>query len=89
MLDAPTVKRALAARRADLAFVASAHVYDTVVRPMGELVDPNRYQRVRIRVKETDATAWLYLAGDDVRPGRHAMLRKRDRTPGRFVPFLG
>jgi hypothetical protein len=63
MLDAPVLRETLAATRADLAFIASSHVYDTVVRHASGLVDPTAYRRVRINVKESRITGWMYLAG--------------------------
>jgi hypothetical protein len=63
MLDAPVLKHTLAATNADLAFIASAHVYDTVIRHAVGLVDPAAYQRVRFQVKKSKSTGWMYLAG--------------------------
>jgi hypothetical protein len=71
MLDAPILKQSLKDTGADLAFMASEHVYDTVIRQTRGLVDPAAYQRMRFQVKEADVTAWMYLAGgnDQRRPG--------------------
>ncbi|WP_433467908.1 cyclic nucleotide-binding domain-containing protein [Spirillospora sp. CA-128828] len=63
MVDAPAVKRRVAETGADLAFVASGFVFDTVITPAPGLVDPGRYSRVRVRVKETSLSAWLMLEG--------------------------
>jgi hypothetical protein len=63
ILDAPVLKDALAATGADLGFIASAHVYDTVIRHTVGLVDPTAYRRVRVSVKESTITSWMYLAG--------------------------
>jgi CRP-like cAMP-binding protein len=63
MVDAPAVKRRVAETGADLAFVASDFVFDTVILPAPGLVDPSRYTRVRVRVKETSLSAWLMLEG--------------------------
>lgn len=68
MLDAPILKQSLAATRADLAFMASAHVYDTVIRHTPGLVDPAAFRRVRYQVKEAKITSWMYLAGVRHRP---------------------
>ena len=65
MLDARVLKGRLAATRADLGFVASAHVYDTVIRHTSGLVDPEAYHRIRTRVKESTIVGWMYLAGGD------------------------
>ncbi|MFB4310822.1 Crp/Fnr family transcriptional regulator [Actinomadura sp. GTD37] len=63
MVDAPAVKRRAAETGADLAFVTSDHVFDTVIASAPGLVDPNRYSRVRVRVKEASLSAWLMLEG--------------------------
>ena len=63
MVDAPAVKRRVAETGADLAFVTSDFVYDTVIRPAPGLIDPSRYSRVRVRVKEASLSAWLMLEG--------------------------
>jgi hypothetical protein len=63
MVDAPAVKRRVTETGADLAFVASEFVFDTVITPAPGLVDPSRYTRVRVRVKEASLPAWLMLEG--------------------------
>jgi hypothetical protein len=63
MLDAPALKEALAAADADLAFIASGHVYDTVIRHATGLVDPAAFRRIRVNVKESKTTSWMYIAG--------------------------
>ncbi|MEV4674694.1 MULTISPECIES: Crp/Fnr family transcriptional regulator [Actinomadura] len=63
MVDAPAVKRRVAETGADLAFVTSDFVYDTVITPAPGLVDPGRYSRVRVRLKEASLSAWLMLEG--------------------------
>ena len=69
MLDAPVLKQSLRSTGADLAFMASEHVYDTVIRQTRGLVDPAAYRRVRFQVKEADITSWMYLSGgNDQRP---------------------
>jgi CRP-like cAMP-binding protein len=65
MLDARILKARLAATGADLGFVASAHVYDTVIRQCAGLVEPDAYCRIRTQVKESTMTGWMYLAGGD------------------------
>jgi CRP-like cAMP-binding protein len=62
MLDAPVLKGSLATTGADLAFIASHHVYETVIRHTPGLVDPASYRRVRVQVKESKITGWLYVA---------------------------
>jgi hypothetical protein len=68
MLDAPVLKESLANTRADLAFMASAHVYDTVIRHTVGLLDPAGFRQVQFRVKEAEITSWMYLAGAAQRP---------------------
>ncbi|GAA1823388.1 cyclic nucleotide-binding domain-containing protein [Actinomadura chokoriensis] len=63
MVDAPAVKRRVAETGADLAFVTSDFVFDTVIAPAPGLVDPGRYSRVRVRLKEASLPAWLMLEG--------------------------
>ncbi|CNG44233.1 Cyclic nucleotide-binding domain [Mycobacterium tuberculosis] len=63
MVDAPAVKRRVAETGADLAFVTSGFVFDTVITPAPGLVDPGRYSRVRVRLKEASLWAWLMLEG--------------------------
>ncbi|WP_165978045.1 Crp/Fnr family transcriptional regulator [Actinomadura darangshiensis] len=67
MVDAPAVKRRVAETGADLAFVASDFVFDTVITPAPGLVDPGRYSRVRVRLKEASLSAWLMLEGGESR----------------------
>jgi len=62
MLDAPVLKRSLAATGADLAAMVSEHVYDTVVRQACGTVDPSSFRRVRYQVKKAKITSWMYLA---------------------------
>jgi len=90
MLDAPILKESLAATQADLAFMASAHVYDTVVRHTLGLVDPAAFRRVRCQVKEARITSWMYLAGTTRKPrsgaprrgGRSVVLDTDERQIG-------
>ncbi|TDC76956.1 cyclic nucleotide-binding domain-containing protein [Actinomadura sp. 7K507] len=63
MVDAPAVKKQVAETGADLAFVTSDFVFDTVITSAPGFVDPGRYARVRVRVKETSLSAWLTLEG--------------------------
>ncbi|XRQ03898.1 Crp/Fnr family transcriptional regulator [Actinomadura welshii] len=63
MVDAPAVKKRVAETGADLAFVTSDFVFDTVITSAPGFVDPGRYARVRVRLKETSLSAWLTLEG--------------------------
>lgn len=63
MLDAPPLRDALAASEADLAFMTSGHVFDTVLKNDRGLLDPGRFTPVSFRVKESQIAAWMYVAG--------------------------
>jgi CRP-like cAMP-binding protein len=63
LLDAPLLKQRLADTRADLGFIASEFVYLDVIKHAGGHVDPSAYERVRVRMKETKTTAWMYVTG--------------------------
>ncbi|MFI0368577.1 cyclic nucleotide-binding domain-containing protein [Actinomadura sp. 1N219] len=67
MVDAPAVKKRVADTGADLAFVTSDFVFETVITSAPGFVDPGRYARVRVRVKETSQSAWLTLEGGESR----------------------
>ncbi|GAA4228634.1 hypothetical protein GCM10022254_19130 [Actinomadura meridiana] len=67
MVDAPAVKKRVAESGADLGFVTSDFVFDTVITSAPGFVDPGRYARVRVRLKETSQSAWLTLEGGDSR----------------------
>jgi CRP-like cAMP-binding protein/tetratricopeptide (TPR) repeat protein len=62
MLDAQVLKDKLREAGADLAFAASAYVFDHFVRQGGQ-VDPADFERIDTKVKESDVTAWVYLSG--------------------------
>jgi hypothetical protein len=63
MLEARPLKRALAASKADVAFIASEYLYDNVVCRYPTLVCPGDFQPVRFQVKYARAKAWIYLPG--------------------------
>ena len=63
LLDAPALKKKLAKSGADLGFIASAFVYESVIKHGPGYVNPASYQRVRFQAKESKITAWMYLAG--------------------------
>ncbi|TDB88928.1 cyclic nucleotide-binding domain-containing protein [Actinomadura sp. 7K534] len=65
MVDAPAVKKRVAETGADLAFVASDFVFENVITSAPGFVDPGRYARVRVRLKETSLSAWLTLEGGE------------------------
>jgi CRP-like cAMP-binding protein len=68
LLDAPPLRQALRAAEADLAFIASNHVFDTVIRHAPGLVDPDLFRSVRFRVKESEMAAWMYVSGSTIAP---------------------
>jgi class 3 adenylate cyclase len=61
MLDAPSLRRALAASDAELAMVVSGYVYRNLVCRYPSLVTPDAFQEIRFQVKRTRARAWTYL----------------------------
>jgi CRP-like cAMP-binding protein len=63
MLDAPVLKRQLAAEAADLGLIVSTYVYDTVVKHARAYSDPAQYRQVRVRLKESRLNAWMCLRG--------------------------
>jgi hypothetical protein len=63
LLDAPVLKRALAAAGADLALIASDYFYDSVIRHGPGMIDPAAYRAVTVEVKRTQAPGWIYLPG--------------------------
>jgi len=64
MLNAPILKQSLASTRANLAFIVSAHIYDTVVRHATGLVDHNTFQAVQVPTAESTTTGWMHLPTD-------------------------
>ncbi|MGI8333619.1 cyclic nucleotide-binding domain-containing protein [Actinomadura scrupuli] len=63
LLDAPALKDRLVSSDADLGFIASQFVYDTVVKHSPGQVDPKDFQWVMVQVKEAKLRAWLSLFG--------------------------
>jgi len=66
LLDAPEAKSAQKSSGADLALIVSAVIYSDVV-VHDAAAEPGAYQRIPVKVKETDTEAWLRLMGA-VRP---------------------
>jgi hypothetical protein len=62
MLDAPTLKRALAASRADLALIVSDHVYRTFVCRHPSLMSPDDFEAIKFQVKQAKFQAWRHLS---------------------------
>ncbi len=65
ILEAPPVKRELAASGADLALITSDYVFDNFIREAHGPVHVNAdaYTRVNVNVKKTHTRAWYRLAG--------------------------
>jgi hypothetical protein len=63
MLDAPVMKRELTTARADLAFIVSPYVYESVICQISGSIDPAQYRQVLFDVEEMRCTGWMYLAG--------------------------
>ncbi|MGD0555610.1 MAG: cyclic nucleotide-binding domain-containing protein [Streptosporangiaceae bacterium] len=61
ILEAPVLKRELAATGADLGVITSSFVYDTVIKHLPSCQRSGTYRRVRLRVKESALTAWMQL----------------------------
>ncbi len=62
LLDAQALKRQLAETGADLGFITSPFVYDTIIRANPGHIDPTVYQQLKCRVKRQDLNAWVYIA---------------------------
>ena len=65
MLEARSLKRALAKSSAELALIVSDDVYRRLVCRFPSLISPDAFQRVRFQVKNTRARAWTYLPGTE------------------------
>jgi hypothetical protein len=61
MLEAGTLKKAIARDHANLGIVVSRFVYETAIAQPGGLVDPEGYEQIRVRVKETRQLAWMRI----------------------------
>jgi cyclic nucleotide-binding protein len=58
LLDAPVLKRSLKTTAADLGVIVSKFVYESVVCQS----DPDGFEHVRVKVKESRLDAWMWLA---------------------------
>lgn len=89
MLDAPSVKSALAESPASLAVVISQHFYDDTVPHGYPGIEPESFRRVSITVKEYEEDAWLYLPHGGIPEPPAADREDRpetsERVPGRSV----
>jgi CRP-like cAMP-binding protein len=62
LLDASALRRHLAETGADLGFITSPYVYDTIIQPNPGPVDPVVYRQLKCQVKKQAFNAWMYLA---------------------------
>jgi hypothetical protein len=58
LLNARPLRRMLSESGAEVAFIASATMYEQVIRRRPSLVDPALFQRLPVQVKETRTRAW-------------------------------
>ena len=65
LVDAPLFKQAMAVTRASLGLIASAFVYETVIR---HAQDATGYAPVQVEVKESSMVAWMRLFGPAAGP---------------------
>ncbi|MFD8543765.1 hypothetical protein [Streptomyces sp. NPDC059649] len=76
LADSPVGRQLLDAERADLVLVVSESLYEDVVRSGGKFIEPTRYSRARLALKEGEVTAWFHL------PGREAPVIPDGLDPG-------
>jgi hypothetical protein len=65
LCDAPALRDAMKATERRCAILVSDHLFQTVVRHRYDNLDPSAYHQVTVSVKETSATGWLSIPGDD------------------------
>jgi hypothetical protein len=59
LLDAPSFKEELAETPAELGVLASDEFYRAVIQEGRGAIDPTEFRPIKVRLKETDTTAWL------------------------------
>jgi hypothetical protein len=76
LLEAPALKNALAANRANLGFIVSDFVYQTAIKPGGGYGDPGAYAEVEVKVKKTSLHGWMQVVDPALPspPSRDALL---------------
>jgi hypothetical protein len=76
LLEAPALKNAIAANRANLGFIVSDFIYQTAIRHGGGFSDPGAYAGVEVKVKEANMRAWMQIVDPalSVPPPRDALL---------------
>jgi hypothetical protein len=68
LLDAEPLRQALTEPGVDLAFLASDHVYESVIQLGEGAIDPAEYVPATVAVKETRARGWLTIPATGRRP---------------------
>ncbi|WP_067475074.1 cyclic nucleotide-binding domain-containing protein [Actinomadura hibisca] len=63
LLDAPVFKRAMARTSADLGFITSTFVYETVIAQARGSLDPAGFRHVADEVKTLEVSGWMHLSG--------------------------
>ena len=61
LVEAPTVKKAMAATGCGLGIVVSEFVYETAVGQAGIFIETGEYQKVDVIIKEFRSPAWVRL----------------------------
>jgi hypothetical protein len=61
LVEAPPLKRLLAASGSEVAFIVSDYFYDTVIRRHPTLMDPAGFERVTIDTSHATAVGWVEL----------------------------
>ncbi|MFI6514978.1 cyclic nucleotide-binding domain-containing protein [Spirillospora sp. NPDC050679] len=62
LLDAPVFKKSMACTRADLGFITSAFVYETVIAQARGGLDPAGFRYVTDEVKQLEVSGWMHLS---------------------------
>ncbi|MFC9977356.1 cyclic nucleotide-binding domain-containing protein [Spirillospora sp. NPDC127200] len=62
LLDAPVFKKSMACTRADLGFITSAFVYETVIAQARGGLDPAGFRYVTDEVKKLEVTGWMHFS---------------------------
>lgn len=62
LVEAPALKERVKETGSDLGVICSDHVYQTVITQAPGSVDPRRYERVDVHVKEFTAPAWIHVS---------------------------
>ncbi len=71
LAHAPILKQRIAETEADIGVIISSYVYDSVINRGLERVARADFDRVRIHVKESEITAWMWRGGGRRRIGEN------------------